>query len=80
MNSLKINSVPSFHGSREIVAREILANGKKRSISLQDMLSQSQLRTATDALMKDLNFEEVGNWVKKNAVGAYETTSEKLNL
>lgn len=85
MNTLKINNTISFYGSREIVIKEMFENGNKIKKPIQEMLSQSQLRMATDALMQDLNGtsqevkEVVMENLSKSAEKAYKTTSEKLN-
>ncbi len=84
MNIHKIDNTPNFQGSREIIFKEAVGNGRKLSQPIQDILSQSQLRAVTEDLMKDLNcmvipkcsIEEnidMRRMAAKEAIKGYET-------
>lgn len=55
MQNIQTNNSLSFLSSKNILAEKAIGTGKKLKKPVHEMLSQSQLRIATEELLQDLN-------------------------
>ena len=91
MYNIQANNTPNFLGARELVSRDVIKNGKKLGKPIQEIISQSQLRTATEELMQDLNSLAISNFpiekkvdmnevLSTQAIKSYESSTKELKI